>query len=149
MAGTKEKKAVEVEEPGSVAGRPATENLGGSISERIGQKQTNRFSTEKMRVEGSAPSAKVHPRILAGICELDGRPVFRGRIDVHGRAMPVSEYYADIDVTCTYCSADATKVCERTITVYELDEKPGTLIMCCDDYSCQSRHQKRFLSGSK
>lgn len=134
MAGKNEEKEIpkKVEEP-----------KGESMSAKLEQK---RFKTE-MRVEAASPAAHVHPRILAGVCEKDGLPVFPGRTDLKGKTISVSPYYDGVDVTCTYCAAPPETLMKRTINVYSLAESPDVLIMCCDDYRCQSTHQKRFMGN--
>jgi hypothetical protein len=101
------------------------------------------------RVAGGGPRAHRHPNVRGGICD------FCGVLDSKKPSLVqyrLCKHYSDLPdpgLQCTYCpeGVDVDDVIlHRVLTVYELADKPGELIVHCDDYNCRQKHLQRFTA---
>lgn len=96
-------------------------NVGEAVRERISV-----LTTEKR-----IPDAVKYPDINGGMCEFCGQDCKK------------CKHYAGADIFCTYCQrSDILK--ERKLTVRALASKPNSLIIICNDYLCEKKHNDRF-----
>lgn len=112
------------------------------------EKKTDSVAGMSIERHGNASTvdAIVHPEIRAGVCTFCGvKPDFEG-YDGGGnprKAVPKCKHYYGVKLFCTYCQNDEA-LRSRTMRVYELKSDPGKLIICCDDFRCEDKHQKKF-----
>lgn len=90
------------------------------------------------------PYVRHYPQVIGGVCE------FCGVID---RNKPSTEqyklcdHYKNLELRCSYCdeSKNPTDVIYRsTLNITDHPQNPGTLVVCCDSFTCLGKHQARF-----
>lgn len=94
----------------------------------------------------SVPRVRRYPDIRGGICERCGVIDQNQENTVQHR---LCEHYRGMEIRCSYCPADQNhnpeEVARRSILkVFDSPTNPNELIVVCDEYECESRHQKRF-----
>lgn len=145
-----EKKALDEER------KDATGNLQGKAP--VETKSERRV---RLMLEGTSPQAKHHPTVRGGICDFCGIIDPKKPSEVQYLLCP---HYRDLaeqesvpgykGLRCSYCpmglnAANLTDILlHRIFQVYELLEKPGELIVCCDDLRCRDKHIRRFTTAA-
>lgn len=88
-----------------------------------------------VRVENRVPQAINMPDINSGMCEYCGTKYSD------------CQHYKGVDIHCTYCQRSDI-IGERKLVVKALADKPGVLIVVCNDYNCVKKHRDRYPTKS-
>lgn len=95
----------------------------------------------------SAPMVDIYPQVRGGICS------FCGVVDANQPSQyqyKLCPHYRGKQLRCTYCpeKKDADDVIyHSTLNVYGHPTNPNMLVICCDSFECQEKHQKRFRAN--
>lgn len=98
----------------------------------------------------SVPYVVKYPDVRAGICTKCG--VIDGNWPGNEQ-YKLCEHYRGMQLRCSYCPNDDNhqpdEVARRSIMkVYGSPTDPNQIIVVCDEYECESRHQKRFRQNA-
>lgn len=123
---------------------PATERVSAPETVPVYQPPAPRQMRVERQGDTSEPYTRRFPQIRGGICE------FCGVLD---RNVPSKDqyklcpHYRGMEARCTYCpptkNPDET-VYHAAMNVAEHPDRPGVLIMWCDETECAGAHIKRF-----
>lgn len=95
---------------------------------------------------GTVPYVVKHPEVRGGVCERCGvidstREPFE--------QYKLCEHYRGVQLRCTYCPNDTNhhpdEVARRSVLkVFDSPTNPNELVVVCDEYACNKRHEDRF-----
>lgn len=94
----------------------------------------------------SVPYVVKHPDVRGGVCERCG--IIDQYRDSHEQ-YKLCEHYRGMQLRCSYCPNDTNhspeEVSRRSVLkVFNSPTDPGKLVVVCDEYACNDKHQKRF-----
>lgn len=109
-------------------------------------------TANNMRIERQGlytePTSRRYPTVRGGTCEFCG--VMDHNIDAHNQ-YKLCEHYRGMQLSCSYCPAekDPDDVIKHSVMkVFDKPGEPGTLVVVCDHYDCEKKHQDRFRVNS-
>lgn len=94
------------------------------------------------------PTSRSFPKVRGGTCE------FCGVLDQYAAAehqYKLCEHYRGMQLHCSYCPSERNPddvIKKSVMKIYDHPEKPGKLIVVCDNYECEKNHQERFRINS-
>lgn len=102
--------------------------------------------TRQVERTGTKAEPYVHhyPQVIGGVCE------FCGVIDSKKPSTDqyrLCDHYKGLELQCSYCDESKNPedvVYRSTLNITDHPDKPGTLVVCCDSYTCLGKHQARF-----
>lgn len=102
----------------------------------------------QMRIERqgalSEPYVRHYPEVRGGVCD------FCGILDPNVPSQfqyKLCQHYRGMQLMCSYCpsSKDQNDVIYKSrLLVMDSPDRPGELIVVCDNYECERAHQQRF-----
>lgn len=91
----------------------------------------------------TAPTSRRYPNVRGGTCE------FCGLMDKDVEAIDqykLCEHYRGKQLECSYCPpGKADEVTRRSVLKIYDHPNGQELVVVCDSYDCESKHQNRFL----
>lgn len=91
------------------------------------------------------PYVRHYPKVIGGVCEYCG--ILNPNLPATEQYKLCPHYKGIPEIRCSYCDAtrdpeDVIYHSKMTITDHPTD--PNTLVVVCDNFTCNQKHQARF-----
>lgn len=93
----------------------------------------------------SVPITRRYPRVIGGVCEFHGELDNTKPADIQ---YTLCDHFKDIgQLRCSYCDESRSPeevIKQSAINVYVHPDNPNKLVVVCDNFQCEQKHQSRF-----